>query len=261
MSSRLISLAFATVPDIGPAEAVDVAAQAGFGAVGIGFDPQTWTASVTRDVSRRLADTGLVPLDVESVVFGPGPDHGEAIVDIAAEVGVRHVLVASGSADPREVVERFAALCNRAGGSSVVVVLEFQPMSSIGSLSAALDVVAEAGYANGAVLVDSLHLARSGGTPSDLIGVAPHLLPYVQIADGPAAPPDSSPAGLGEESLHGRLLPGHGHLPLGDLVAAVPYAPLSVELRSRQLMIDQPDPLRRATVALAAMRSVAEQCV
>ena len=127
MSARLISLAAGLVLDIGPADAVDVAARAGFGAVGIRFDPQTWTASIAHDVGHRLTETGVVPLDIGAVVFGRGPDHGEAIIDIAAEIGVRHVVVASGSADPKEVVERFAALCNRAGGSAVVVVLEFLP--------------------------------------------------------------------------------------------------------------------------------------
>ena len=131
MSARLLSLAPGTVLDIGPADAVDVAAHAGFGAIGLRFDPQTWTASVGRDVGRSLHDTGVVALDIGAVVFGRGPDHGEAIIDVAAEIGVRHVVVASGSADPKEVVERFAALCNRAGGSSVVVVLAFLPIFSI----------------------------------------------------------------------------------------------------------------------------------
>ncbi len=256
MSSRLISLAAGTVLDIGPAATVDVAAAAGFEAVGIWFDPETWSTAVARNVTRRLADTGLVALDIEPVILGRGPDHGEAIIDVAAEIGVRHVLVASGPADPSEVVERFAALCNRAGGSTVIVVLEFLPIFSIASLPAALDVVAKAGYANGAVLVDSLHLARSGGTPADLIGVDTRRLPYLQIADALAAPLDPSPAGLRDEALHGRLLPGHGELPLGDVLAAVPHVPLSVELRSRQLMIDYPDPLQRASAVLAAMRTV-----
>jgi sugar phosphate isomerase/epimerase len=120
-------------------------------------------------------------------------------------------------------------------------------------------VVAQAGYSNGTVLVDSLHFARSGGTPTDLIDIAPHLLPYLQIADATAAPRDSSPSGLRDEALHGRLLPGRGDLPLGDVLAAVPQVPLSLELRSRQLMIDQPDPLQRASAVLAAMKSVVDQ--
>ncbi len=252
MSERLISLAAATVIDVGPAEAVDVAAQAGFGGVGIWFDPTTWAPSTPRVIAGRLTATGIVALDIEPVIFGRGPDHGEALIDAAVEIGARHVLVASGPAGRSEVVERFAALCDRATGSAVTLVLEFLPIFSIGSLGAALSVVAEAGYANGAVLVDSLHLARSGGTPADLVSIAPQLLPYLQIADAPAVLEDSSLAGLREEALYARLLPGHGDLPLADLLSAVPDVPLSVEMRSRQLMIDYPDPLERARAVLAA---------
>ena len=102
----------------------------------------------------------------------------------------------------------------------------------------------------------ALHLARSGGTPEDLIGLEPRLLPYLQIADALAEPVDPSLAGLREEALHGRLLPGEGDLPLAALVAAVPDVPLSVEMRSRQLMIDYPDPLQRAIAVLVATKSL-----
>jgi sugar phosphate isomerase/epimerase len=256
MGERLISMAAATVSDLQPAEAVDVAARAGFGAVGIWFDPTSWTSSVARDVAAQLARTGIIALDIEPVILGRGPDHGEEIIDAAAEIGARHVLMASGPADRSEVVDRFAALCERAAGSGVTIALEFLPIFSIGSLESALSVVAEAGCANGAVLVDSLHLARSGGTPADLLGIAPTLLPYLQIADATAEPADPSLAGLREEALHGRLLPGHGALPLAELLAAVPDVPVSVEMRARQLMIDYPDPLERATAVLAATRSL-----
>jgi sugar phosphate isomerase/epimerase len=106
------------------------------------------------------------------------------------------------------------------------------------------------------VLVDSLHLARSGGIPADLVGIAPRLLPYVQVADATADPVDPSLAGLREEALHGRLLPGQGALPLVELLAAVPDVPVSVEMRARQLMLDYPDPLERSVAVLAATRTL-----
>jgi sugar phosphate isomerase/epimerase len=256
MKDRVISLAAACVADVDPATAVDVAAEAGFGGVGIWFDPESWTSVVARDVAARLADTGIVALDIEPVILGRGPDHGERIIDAAAEIGAQHVLMASGPADRSEVVPRFVDLCQRAASTGVVIVFEFLPIFSIDSFDAAMSVVAEAGCANGAVLVDALHLARSGGTPRDLVGVAPHLLPYLQIADAPAEPVDPSLAGLREEALHGRLLPGQGDLPLTALLSAVPDVPLSVEMRSRQLVIDYPDPLQRATAILLATNSL-----
>ena len=151
------------------------------------------------------------------------------------------------------MVQRFGELCERAAPAGVVVVLEFLPIFTIGTLADAVGVVEEVGHPNGAVLVDTLHLARSGGSPDDLRGLPPRLLPYLQVAD---APPASRRAAtrdtLRDEALHGRLLPGDGALPLDAALAAVPDVPLSLELRSAALMAPIPDPTERARAVLAA---------
>jgi sugar phosphate isomerase/epimerase len=156
------------------------------------------------------------------------------------------------------VAERFADLCERGRGAGLVVVLEFLPIFGIATLGDALEVVALADQPNGGVLVDSLHLARSGGAPADLCAHRPELFPYLQVADAPALPLDASPSGLLDEALHGRRLPGQGALPLQDLVRTVAQVPLSVELRSRALMTNHPDPLDRAKTVFASSWPLAE---
>jgi sugar phosphate isomerase/epimerase len=188
------------------------------------------------------------------VILGRERDPGDALVDTAAELGVRHVLVASGPAERGAVVERFGSLCERAVAAGVVLVLEFLPIFTIGSLADAVGVVEEAGQPNGAVLVDTLHLARSGGGPDDVRAVPARLLPYLQLADAPAEPPGRTREELRDEALNGRLLPGKGALPLHEVVDAVPGVPLSVELRSAALMAAFPDPVARAREVLAATR-------
>jgi len=132
------------------------------------------------------------------------------------------------------------------------VVLEFLPIFTVGTLADAVAAVTEADRPNGAVLVDTLHLARSGGSPGDLTGVPTGLLPYLQIADAPAEPPGTERAALRDEALHGRLLPGEGALPLAAALAAVPDVPLSLELRSAALMAEFPDPKERARAVRSA---------
>ena len=251
-NGRLVSLAAGTVLDLDPVGTVDAAAAAGFGATGLWFDPATWTSATTTAVGRRLAATGLTALDLEPVILGRGDDAGDAMVDTAAEIGVRYVLVASGPANRAAVVQRFAELCERAAPGGVVVVLEFLPIFTIATLSEAVAVVTEADQPNGAVLVDTLHLARSGGTPAELDAVPSRLLPYLQIADAPAPPPAPGRDALRDEALHGRLLPGDGVLPLRAALAAVPDVPLSIELRSAALMAAFPDPTSRARAVRAA---------
>ena len=252
---RLLSLAAGTVLDLQPPDAVDVAAAAGFGAVGVWYDPDSWGAVHAREVARRLDATGLVALDIEPVILGRAVDPGEAVIDAAAEIGARHVLVAGGPAEPAAVVERFGALCDRALDAGTIVVLEFLPIFPVGSLAVAVRIVELASRANGAVLVDTLHLARSGGRPSDLRQVPGRLLPYLQVADAPDEPPSSIEA-LREEALYGRQLPGDGGLPLARTLAEVPGVPLSFELRSKALMTTHPDPLDRARTVLAAGREL-----
>jgi sugar phosphate isomerase/epimerase len=237
--------------DVGPAEFVAVAARAGWPAVGVWFDPATWTDRTTSDVRQVLDDTGTIALDIEPVILGPEGDIGDHLIDAAFGVGARHVLVASRLADHRAVTERFAALCDRAATAGVLVVLEFLPIFGIRDLSDALRVVEGAARPNGGVLVDALHLDRSGGSPDELTRIPRGLLPYLQVADAPAAPADCTLAGLVDEALHGRLLLGDGRLPLLELLDSVPDVPLSFELRSRELMATHPDPADRARATLA----------
>ncbi len=247
---RLVSLAAGTALEVGPADFVDVAAAAGFPAAGIWFDPASWSPTTSRQVRGRLDATGLVALDVEPIILSDDGDPGEALIDAAIEVGARNVLVASRHPDRRATIERFGQLCDRAAPAQLTVVLEFLPIFAVRSLADALAVVSAAGRPNSGVLVDNLHLSRSGGSPADVATVDPALLPYLQIADAPAALPE--PAGLYEEALHGRLLPGDGGLPIAELLAAVPGVPLSLELRSRMLRETYPDPVQRAGAVLAA---------
>ena len=57
-SERIVSLAAGTVLDADPPGTVDAAATAGFGAVGLWFDPESWTAATTSAVERRLRRRG-----------------------------------------------------------------------------------------------------------------------------------------------------------------------------------------------------------
>lgn len=255
---RLLSLAAGTILDVGPAEAVSVAAAAGWPAVGIWFDPHTWSPSTTRDVRDRLDSTGLVALDIEPVIFGVDGDPGERTIDVAAEIGARHVLVASRLDDQAAVAARFGELCDRAAPLGLTLVFEFLPIFGVKTLTEATAIVSDAGRPNGGVLVDTLHLDRSGGSPAELAAIELAardrvLFPYLQVADAPRERPIGIDS-LVEEALHGRMLPGMGALPIGEVLDAVRGVPLSFELRSRSLREAHPDPVERARTVLDCWR-------
>ncbi len=231
---------------------------AGWPAAGVWYDPATWTSTVTTAVRQRLADTGLIALDIEPVILGRGDHHGAQIIDIAAQIGARFVLVASGPASRSEVIDELGTIAALAAQTApgVTLVLEFLPIFSIDTLATAAGVVTELDTANVGVLVDTLHLARSGGTPADLAAYPAALFPYLQLADALLEPVDGSRAGLRDEALHGRLLPGDGGLPLTTMLRTIRGVAVSVELRSRQLLHRYPNPAERARVVLDSTTAV-----
>jgi sugar phosphate isomerase/epimerase len=78
------------------------------------------------------------------------------------------------------------------------------------------------------LVVDVLHLYRSGGSAAELAAVDPATVSLVQLCDAPRQAPPA--ARLREEALTDRRYPGEGELPLADVLAAVPPgAQLSIE--------------------------------
>ncbi len=241
--------------DLPVPDAVAAAAVAGWPACGIWFDPETWSREVERATVQRARDTGITILDVEPIIVGVEPDVTERLIDAAAALEARFVLFTSRVGDWSLVVERFARACTLAAAVSpqLTVVYEFLPAFALGTLDHALRVVADAGCSNGAVLVDNLHLARSGVSPSELRRVDAALLPYLQIADAPRQAPVGAEALL-HEARHERLWPGEGALPIDELLDVLPEVPLSFEVRSAALRQSFLVPEERAAFAWARVQ-------
>jgi sugar phosphate isomerase/epimerase len=112
-------------------------------------------------------------------------------------------------------------------------VLEFMVFTAIKTVEQADRIIGRARHPAGAVLVDPLHLRRSGGSPADvaaLVALNADRYPYAQFCDGLLATPDGRGPALYAEAVEDRLAPGEGELPLAELLAALPAgAALSVE--------------------------------
>ncbi|MES2260291.1 MAG: TIM barrel protein [Pseudomonadota bacterium] len=253
-----LSLASGVLPDANPLQTVDAAAVAGFSHVGLWIDTATWTDSLTRSVRAALRAHGIGLLDAEVLWIKPGPanpDHLRAI-DIAAELGARNVLVVSSDPDQGATLAKYVQLCRHAAPSGVRVALEFGAFTEIGTLDAALAILRDARQPNQALLVDALHLRRSGGTPADLARVPAAWFSYAQLCDAPLdGPAATDRVAIREEAVDLRLCPGQGALPLAGLLAALPAGlPLSVEVRSAELRRAWPDFAERASVVADATR-------
>jgi sugar phosphate isomerase/epimerase len=250
--ARILSLAAGTILDVAPFDAPAVAAAAGFDAVGIWFDKAVWTSQTPARIRQSLDEHRIMALDIEPIMLSTNGDHGDEIVDAALEIGTHSILVASREPDHKNVATRLAALAERLTGTTITLVLEFLPILAIKTLNEALSIVEAVDHPLVGVLIDSLHLSRSGSSldlisPSNL-----HRFPYLQLCDAPMSLPDPTFERLMHEALHGRLLPGHGELDLAQLLRKVPDVPLSFEQRSAALMASHPDPVDRARTVFEA---------
>ncbi len=261
MAEHLISLAAGVLPEFTPVQMAAAAADSGFRSVGIWVDVETWNPGVTKEVRRIVADAGLIVLDAEVIWIQPGPlDPAHLkIVDIGAEIGARNLLVVSSDPDLDATAAKLAALVDHADPSGIRVSLEFGAFTEIKSLGMALDVLERCGRPDAGLLIDPLHLSRTGGVPADLATVPRNRFPYAQFCDATATGPSVSDLkAIIDEAVDGRLLPGEGALPLGDLLKVLPTGiPLSIELRSKALRDGWPDPADRAR----RLREATEACL
>lgn len=266
---RELALAYLTVSGASPLQVVDAAADAGFTAVTLRLSdgpglpgPLITDAGLRARTAARLQARELTLLDVEVVRLrddSPGPGDGlDAMLDAAAELRARHVLVVGQDPEPARTAASFATLADAAHARGLRAVLEFMAFSTVRTLAEACAIVEASGQPSAGILVDPLHLARSGGTPADVAALAaehPGRFPYAQLCDGTEAGPGATRRALFDEAVTDRRLPGDGALPLCELLGALPAGvPLSVEAPTRALSRHGPD--ERARRALLAARGL-----
>lgn len=257
VSGYPISLAAGNVQEFPPADMVSAAAAAGFDRTGIWVEPADWSPDISREICLRRDDTGIDVLDVEVIWIHAGKptDDLKRIIDIGSEIEAGYGLVVSSDEDDEGTKRVFADLCDHAQGTGLTLVLEFLPITAVRSLNQAVNIVTDVGRPNGRVLIDTLHLARTGGTVDAVKGLDPALFPYLQIADAPLTAPGTDYDSLLSEAVDGRLLPGDGELPIRELLQALPDGlALSPEIRSKVLRDRYPDITDRARAIADATR-------
>jgi sugar phosphate isomerase/epimerase len=240
----MLSLSPLTVLPCSPLEQIEAAHAAGFDAVGLRLIPGMDSdidvmgdAGLRRAIAARLQATGLKVLDIEVVRLGPAWDTRalRSMFEYAADLGAKTLAVTalSRGEDPghteEQMVEKLSELCALADRSGIQPMLEFMVYRRVANLEDAVRIVRKVGHPAMGICVDALHLARSGGSPSEVTALDPSILRCVQLCDAPLVAP--APEDLPREARSGRLFPGEGGLPLRELIAATPHGvPMSVEV-------------------------------
>lgn len=271
--TRLRALAPLTVWGISPVELVTIAASAGYDAVGVKIfssmrDAMTFPMApgspLMRETRARLADTGITVWDVETFLIASDRQVRSLLpmLEIAAELGAKHLLCGSTVSDRNEGAEKFAELCDIAAPLGLTANLEFfAPWVGAPDLPSALETVSASGRSNGKVLVDTLHAFRTGVSRDDLQRLPADRVAYTQICDArQMAPPDLE--GRVQEAMEQRLLPGEGAIPLVEMLSVLPpRLPVSVEVpRQARMTVEQAQiHAREALVATDRVLALVEE--
>ena len=226
--------------ELKPPDLITAAAAAGFSSVGIraravtpgGIEyPLLPGSPMERETRSRLASTGLSIFQLEIVSLKRDLDVSACrpLFETAASLGASRLVVSGDDSDFQVMVERLAQLCELAYEYRVLIDVEFMPYRPLNSLLSALRLVESAGQQNAFVMLDALHLQRSGGKVTEVQAAPEGAIGVFQICDAPLAPPASNL--LIQEAREGRRLPGEGELPLAQLLSVIaPNVHLAAEV-------------------------------
>ncbi len=230
-TNNQLSLAYLSVPGSHPIAHIEAAAEAGFDAVGLrtvaplglALNPQIiGNKSLIHEIKQACERTGISVADAELLTLT-----GHTVIEemhpalaVAAELGCTYMQVVSEDSDWSRAVDHFAALCDEAKRYGMRMALEFMRWRSVKSIQEAARFVAEAGKDNGGILLDTLHLSRSGGSPAAVASIPKEKIFYVQLCDAPTEMPRDED--ILAEARCGRMYPGQGGLWLKELMDVVP---------------------------------------
>lgn len=272
------TLAAGTLPlvkeicDHGFRERVEAAAKAGY--TGMGFwhsDLEHIARLLDYAEMRRILDgNGIVHVEVEWLNDWYCQDDRRVesdrqralLLDAAEGLHAHHIKVADLGNDgvPLDAMtEEFAALCAEAAERGTRILFEMLPgeFSALPSVGAVLAMTRSAGADNGGIMLDNLHVHRTGTSFADLEALLlPSDLVGVEINDGVVARPIDFTSSV----IHRRLLPGDGEFDIGGFLNALWRSgfdgPIGVEVMNEYL---QPWPLQvLAEVSFAKTQAVVD---
>jgi sugar phosphate isomerase/epimerase len=182
-------------------------------------------------MKRILDDHGITQIELEWLLDWFCTDQRrvasdqtrQLLLDAAEQLQARHIKIGDLGNDCAEVprlTEEFAVLCQQAAERGTNVLFEMLPaaFSRAPSLDHVLAIIHGAGAKNGGIMLDNLHLQRTGTPPQDIVRKIGREIPIgVEINDGYLA----TPLKFEDSVINKRLLPGDGEFDIAAFLHAV----------------------------------------
>lgn len=257
-------------------EQVDVAGKAGYDAI------EPWlgelhkyveTGGNLKDLKKRIADHGLAVASAigfaewivdDDAKRAAGLEVAKKDMGVVAAIGGTHLAAPPAGATRQtdmnllRAAERYRTLLELGGREGVIPELEIWGHSTtLGKLSDALLVAAEAKHPQACLLLDVFHLYKGGSDFSGLRLINGAVLPCLHFNDYPASPPREIVKDAD------RIFPGDGVAPLTpmlrDLLAAGFRGALSLEIFNATYWKE--DPYGVARIGLQKMKEAVAKAV
>jgi sugar phosphate isomerase/epimerase len=243
-----------------PVEFVTLAADLGCDAIstgltGFGFNPHHY-AALRREMTAAMRDRGIAISLGEGCNIRADADIRDcgADMDIMAELGTEAVNTVSLDPDLHRTLDQLAIFAEMAAARGMVSTIELCPVLVISDLDRAADAVRHVGRPDFRLLLDTMHLGRSGATVEALLTLESASVGYCQLCDAPGVPIENN---YMLEATYERKVPGTGDLPLAGYLKAIPddvVVSLEIPMRSRaEAGIGPMDRLRPAVAAARAL--------
>jgi sugar phosphate isomerase/epimerase len=262
-----LGIEFISVFGLPPVDYVNLAADLGCAHVSTALDPidynpqgySGWSLrtdkALRRDMVAAMKDRGVSISLGEGLGVFPGGDVGayDPELDAMAELGVPRLNTISFDPDLDRSFDEFAKLKEMAATRGIATLMEFAPVFTVPDLPTALKAVRHVGPGFGLV-IDTMHLMRTGGGPKDIAALDPALIGYCQLCDAPRVPviPDYM-----EEAMYERLPPGAGDANLREVLALIPESVVvSLEIPQRSLAEKGIGPRERLAPCVEATRKL-----
>jgi sugar phosphate isomerase/epimerase len=174
-----------------------------------------------REMIAAMRDRGVSISLGEGCTIREGGDASSyaADLDLFVELGTERINTVSMDPDFNRTCDQFGVLAEMAAERDLRITTELSPSLTIGDLPTALAALRQIGRPEFRLLIDTMHIVRSGSTAADLAALDPELIDYVQICDAPRQPRFDS---YHEEAMFERMVPGEGELGLPELLKALP---------------------------------------
>ena len=258
-----LTLGWLTLINARTADVIPAAAAAGFESVSVritarkpadSYDSIVANPAAIRNLKSSLAANGVRLSNTSIYHLYPDVtmDHVLPAIEASAELGAKIMVATCMDPEHDRWVAFMARYCEAAKQSGITVALEFVPYSEARTAAVGEDLVKRTGADNFGLLVDSLHLSRSGGVPADIAKLDPKHIVFAQICDATAMRPPFE--GLTNEARTGRLYPGDGALPLYDFLDALPDG-LEIEVETPLVAVGERSAIEQAKLAGDATRT------